>query len=137
MKKMLTEKQAIRLFRLVMPVFMLIHGITRTTKQEVGNFGDYLETLHLPGNLIAWALTAIEIIGSILIMCGFFVPLIAVLLIIELLMGIILVHASSGWFVVGGGSGGVEYSVLLIVCYGFLFVSHAAKLKKMHKPDIV
>ena len=31
-------------------------------------------------------------------------------------MGIVLVHAKSGWFVVGGGSNGAEYSVLLIPC---------------------
>ena len=29
-------------------------------------------------------------------------------------MGIVLVHAPSGWFVVGGGRNGMEYSVLLI-----------------------
>lgn len=29
-------------------------------------------------------------------------------------MGIILVHRYDGWFVVGGGRNGMEYSVLLI-----------------------
>jgi putative oxidoreductase len=29
-------------------------------------------------------------------------------------MGILLVHRHDGWFVVGGGRNGVEYSVLLI-----------------------
>ena len=29
-------------------------------------------------------------------------------------MGIILVHLREGWFVVGGGRNGVEYSVLLV-----------------------
>lgn len=32
----------------------------------------------------------------------------------ELMMGIVLVHAREGWFVVGGGRNGVEYSVALI-----------------------
>lgn len=31
-------------------------------------------------------------------------------------MGIVLVHAPHGWFVVGAGRNGMEYSVLLIVC---------------------
>lgn len=31
-------------------------------------------------------------------------------------MGIVLVHAPEGWFVVGLGRNGMEYSVLLIVC---------------------
>ena len=32
------------------------------------------------------------------------------------LTGIALVHAKAGWFVVGLGRNGAEYSVLLIVC---------------------
>ncbi|HKJ16853.1 MAG TPA: hypothetical protein VJ984_05875 [Xanthomonadales bacterium] len=31
-------------------------------------------------------------------------------------VGIVLVHAPEGWFVVGLGRNGMEYSVLLIVC---------------------
>jgi putative oxidoreductase len=34
---------------------------------------------------------------------------------LELFAGIVLVHARDGWFVVGGGRNGMEYSVLLIV----------------------
>ena len=32
------------------------------------------------------------------------------------LAGIVLVHAPAGWFVVGLGRNGMEYSVLLIAC---------------------
>ncbi len=31
-----------------------------------------------------------------------------------MLMGIILVHAPNGWYVVGPGAGGVEFNVVLI-----------------------
>ena len=31
-------------------------------------------------------------------------------------VGIAMVHAREGWFVVGAGRNGAEYSVLLIVC---------------------
>ncbi len=34
---------------------------------------------------------------------------------VELTVGIVLVHARDGWFVVGGGRNGMEYSLLLIV----------------------
>jgi putative oxidoreductase len=30
-------------------------------------------------------------------------------------MGIVLVHAQNGWFVVGPSTGGVEYSILLLL----------------------
>ena len=48
-------------------------------------------------------------------------------MIIELSMGIIMMHAGNGWFVVGGGTGGVEYSVLLIVSFLFLAFTHSGK----------
>lgn len=38
--------------------------------------------------------------------------------------GILLVHAREGWFVVGGGRNGMEYSVLLISSLIALIVSH-------------
>jgi putative oxidoreductase len=35
---------------------------------------------------------------------------------VQLAMGIYLVHAPAGWFVVGAGRNGMEFSVLLILC---------------------
>ncbi len=43
----------------------------------------------------------------------------------QLAMGIVLVHAREGWFVVGAGRNGMEYSVLLIVV--LLAVAWAAR----------
>jgi putative oxidoreductase len=34
----------------------------------------------------------------------------------QLAMGMYLVHAAAGWFVVGAGRNGVEFNVLLIIC---------------------
>ena len=42
-------------------------------------------------------------------------------------MGIIMVHAGNGWFVVGGSTGGKEYSVLLIISFLFLAVTNSGK----------
>jgi putative oxidoreductase len=36
------------------------------------------------------------------------------------LVGIVMVHAVNGWFVVGGGSNAVEYNVLLIAVISYL-----------------
>ena len=40
-----------------------------------------------------------------------------------LITGIVMVHGREGWFVVGGGRNGVEYSVLLIICLVTLFLA--------------
>jgi putative oxidoreductase len=42
-------------------------------------------------------------------------------------MGIWLVHAPNGWFVVGPGRNGVEYSVLLIVTLLCVGLHHRGK----------
>lgn len=56
-----------------------------------------------------------EIAGGLIMAEGYFVKCIAAIFILQLIMGIILVHAQNGWFVVGYQSGGVEYSILLIL----------------------
>ena len=66
------------------------------------------------GGIIAWFLTIFEIAGGLTMAAGYFVKWIAAVFIIEIIMGIILVHGANGWFVVGYQSGGVEYSVLII-----------------------
>lgn len=47
-----------------------------------------------------------------------------------LLGGIVLVHGHEGWFVVGGGRNGVEYSVLLLVCLVALYGAHPRPQRK-------
>jgi putative oxidoreductase len=43
--------------------------------------------------------------------------------------GIAMIHAREGWFVVGGGRYGVEYSVLLIVALACTGLQHPARGK--------
>jgi uncharacterized membrane protein YphA (DoxX/SURF4 family) len=45
---------------------------------------------------------------------------------VELIAGIYLVHASAGWFVVGAGRNGMEFSVLLILCLTVIAMSAPA-----------
>ncbi|HWA34951.1 MAG TPA: DoxX family protein [Cyclobacteriaceae bacterium] len=109
---------SLRIFRMIVPVFMLIHGITRITHQSVGGFGEFLSGNGFPfGFYIAWAITIFEIAGSILIIAGYLVPICSVLFALELTAGILMVHWANGWFVVGASTGGMEYSVLLILCF--------------------
>jgi putative oxidoreductase len=68
------------------------------------------------GVAVAAALTAIEILGGLALALGRSVRPLAVVFALELAAGVVMVHASEGWFVVGGGRNGMEYSVLLIIC---------------------
>ncbi|HEY5746702.1 MAG TPA: DoxX family protein [Chryseolinea sp.] len=113
----LSASQATILLRVIVSILLIIHGITRILHDGVAGFGGFLNSQGFPGGkAIAWGITLFEIIGGLLMAMGYYTRWIAVVFILELTMGIVLVHAQNGWFVVGGGSNGVEYSVLLITC---------------------
>ena len=98
-------------------MLLIIHGTTRILHDSVGGFGGFLDSQGFPGGtVLAWGITLLEITGGVLMALGYYARWIAAVFIVELTMGIVLVHAQNGWFVVGGGSNGVEYSVLLITC---------------------
>ncbi len=106
------------IFRIVVSFLMVAHGAIRVYADTVENFGDFLDDNGFPGGtLIAWAITLFEIAGGLMLASGLFIRLICVLFITELSFGILLVHLQNGWFVVGYSSGGIEYSVLLILCF--------------------
>ena len=103
---------------------MVIHGVARSYAGGVAPFGEFLTGYGVPlGLYLAWAITIFEIVGGIILAAGFFVPVLAVIFAVHLLAGIILVHARDGWFVVGLGRNGMEYSVLLLV--SFLAIAYA------------
>ena len=108
----------LKIFRIAVSLLLMIHGLTRILRGTVDEFGDFLDEQGFPwGIFVAWAITFFEVIGSLLMMSGYFVSWISLLFVVELTVGIIIVHAGNGWFVVGGGVNGMEYSILLIECF--------------------
>ena len=105
------------LLRVGVATLLFIHGAYRAATGGVAGFGEWLTGQGFPaGPAWAWAVTLIEILATPLLAAGKFVVPIAGYLALELALGIILVHRPDGWFVVGGGRNGMEYSVLLILC---------------------
>lgn len=103
---------------------MIIHGVTRLVLNGSDGFGDYLESEGFPfGKVIAWSITIFEVVAGISILANKYVKVLSVIFIIQLLMGILLVHGPEGWFVVGAGRNGMEYSVLLIICFVSVFLA--------------
>ena len=109
------------LLRLILPLIMIIHATTRISIGGVDDFGIFLSNNGFPaGEFLAWMITTFEIIGSILLILNIQVKYCSFYFIFQLCMGIYLVHLQEGWFVVGAGRNGVEYSVLLITCFVIL-----------------
>lgn len=116
--------------RVAVAVLLGIHGFYRAFSGGASGFGSYLGSTGLPlGVAIAWAITIFEIVGSLCLLAGRLVRFVIPGFVLILLTGIVMVHGPEGWFVVGGGRNGVEYSVLLIVCLLVLFYSHSPDKK--------
>jgi putative oxidoreductase len=106
---------ALTFIRIVLGVVMFTHGAARIAYGTVGGFGEFLGSQGFPlGFNVAWGITLFEIIGSVLLAAGRYVWMIALAFAVELAIGIALVHWKEGWFVVGHGRNGFEFSAVLI-----------------------
>ncbi len=114
-------------FRTLVALLLAAHGWARMLAGAVEPFGGFLDAQGFPvGILIAWAITLLEIVGTILMIVGSrLIPYLCVCYAFIYSMGILMVHAGEGWFVVGLGRNGMEYSVLLIGCLLMIGYSHA------------
>lgn len=115
------------LLRLVVAALIAAHGWARWVAGAVPPFGAFLEGQGLPfGLALAVAVTALEILGTVLLALGRLVRPLVALFALVYAAGIVLVHAPAGWFVVGLGRNGVEYSVLLIACLLCIGLQHGS-----------
>jgi len=109
------KSSALVFLRLAVAVLLFVHGAARIANGTVDDFGGFLGSQGFPlGFYLAWGLTIFELVGSVLLAAGFYTWIIALLFAAELAAGIALVHWKEGWFVVGAGRNGMEFSVLLI-----------------------
>lgn len=107
---------ALAIIRIAAAGNMFIHGISRVFGGGVAPFDAYLSSLGFPP-YAAFIITAFELIAAVLIIINRWTSILSIIFCIELIAGIILVHGPEGWFVVGLGRNGSEYSVLLILCF--------------------
>ncbi len=105
------------LLRLTLAGLIAAHGLARWQAGAVQPFGQWLSAGGWPAGLaLAWGITLLEIVGPLLLALRRCVRPLCLVFSAVYAMGIVLVHAKAGWFVVGLGRNGSEYSVLLIVC---------------------
>lgn len=105
------------MLRLLLAGMIAAHGWARWMAGAVTPFGNWLDSLGFPfGMAIAVSITAFEILGTLLFAAGRLVFPLSLVYAAIYFVGILLVHLPAGWFVVGLGRNGMEYSVLLIAC---------------------
>ncbi|MFN0156972.1 MAG: DoxX family protein [Bacteroidota bacterium] len=113
------------ILRLTLASLIAAHGWVRFIGGGVVPFGEWLGSEGLPmGFLIAASVTAVEILGTLFLAARRFVLSLCVIYTFIYSAGITLVHSKAGWFVVGLGRNGVEYSVLIIVALLCIGLQH-------------
>lgn len=120
--------KALLILRIVISCLLATHGWARLISGGVEPFGGWLDSQGLPfGIVIAAGVTALEIIGTPLLALGRWVTWLCLAYCAVYATGLVMVHMPEGWFVVGLGRNGMEYSVLLIVSLGLLAWTHTPK----------
>ena len=115
---------ALAILRAGTAAIMILHGVARAWLGIVDDFGVVLNQWGFPlGFALAWTITIVEIVGGSLLAAGFFVLPLCAWFAFQLLMGIYLIHGRIGWFVVGAGRNGMEFSVFLLLCLVVIVLS--------------
>jgi putative oxidoreductase len=113
------------MLRCLLAGLIAAHGWARWAAQGVDPFGQWLTAQGLPaGWALAWGVTALEIAGTPLLALGFGTAALSLVFASVYAAGVALLHAKVGWFVVGLGRNGAEYSVLLITALLLVAAHH-------------
>lgn len=108
------------LLRLVLCAIVFVHGMYRYDEGSLPIMGKLLELSGFPkgsGYALACVVNLVETFGAVFLALRIMVwPLCAAFSVIYF-TGIIIFHREAGFFVVGPGSDGWEYSALLITCF--------------------
>lgn len=115
MKKTYTNTLLLRLAVAMVLLTHSLHGIL--TNHDVADFGRlFLNQIGFApaGVALAWSIVIFQLVSAIFLVLNLFTIIAAAGNIVILVMGIVLLHFNEGWFVVGAGRNGMEFSVLLI-----------------------
>ena len=105
------------LLRFAVAVILLLHSIPGMFNNGINDFGRFYLSENGFGSLgvpMAWAIKLTHVLCAVCLLLNRFTKLASIITILILVMGIIMVHAKEGWYVVGGGRNGVEFNFLLI-----------------------
>ncbi len=102
------------ILRVVVGVIFVAHGAPKLFGGMEGTAG-FFGSIGIPLPLVAaWAIALLEFLGGLALIVGLLVTPVSLLLAVHMFVGIVLVHAANGFYVVGPGSGGIEFNLLLI-----------------------
>lgn len=112
----MSQGLALALLRITTAGLFMAHAVGRIVLGTIPQFGGFLEARGFPaGQAIVWTITVAELLCGGLLILNLYVRWATIPLLLIAAGGIVLIHWSLGWFVGEHGTGGMEYSVALIV----------------------
>lgn len=120
------------ILRLAVAIILFMHSIPGMFNNGINDFGNhYLNEVGFApvGVPLAWAIKLSHVAAAICLLLNKYVKWAAVITILILVIGIVMVHFKEGWYVVGGGSNGVEFNFLLIAVLLTLLHANGSKTR--------
>lgn len=128
MSPVLARLDPLVVLRVATAAVFFIHGAYRLASGGSAPFGGWLGSIGFPAGIAwAWAVTLIEVVSAPILAAGRLVLPLTGYFAFQTALGMWLVHAPNGWFVVGAGRNGMEYGALLIVCLGCVALSRVRR----------
>lgn len=119
------------LLRWSVAIILLMHSVPVMFNNGVNDFGNlYLDPLGFApfGLVVAWSIKLSHLAAAICFVFDRYVKWAGMVTIFILIMGIIMIHFKEGWFVVGNGRNGMEFSFLLIFAILTIMFPNGMKL---------
>lgn len=112
-KKLVTAQFGLlTLARVILGIVFFAHGWQKVVTNGLSGTAAGFEKMGVPApTLSAWFAGLAELLGGALLIVGFAVPIVAIVLIIDMLGAIFTVHIDSGFFAMNGG---IELPLVLI-----------------------
>lgn len=115
-----TAPYGVLLLRVTLGLLFLAHFTLKVFGFGIAGTVDFFHSLGLPA-VIAYAVLALELLGGIALIVGFYAPYVALPLALDMLGAIVTVHGPNGWLFTNEG-GGWEYPALWTVALIALFL---------------
>lgn len=103
--------------RMSLATIFITHSVPGMFNGGIADFGtQYLDVIGFKpfGIYLAWFVKLSHLVLAILLILNRYLIVPIILTIFILIAGIVLIHYESGWYVVGGGTNGVEFNFLLV-----------------------
>ena len=115
-----TAPYAVLMLRVTLGALFLAHAALKIFVFSVPGTVEFFQSLGLPA-VIAYGVMALELLGGVALIIGFYAPYVALPLALEVLGTIVTVHGANGWVFTNEG-GGWEYPALWTVALIALYL---------------